>query len=263
VTAGALPAGLSLDPATGVIAGTPTVAGPYSVTIAATNAAGTATAVYVGSTGAPVTYAVAGAVWYDRNDDGLQDDGEDGVPGVRVALNDASGAPVATTVTNGGGLYDFDELPAGTYSEVFTAPAGYKFTTQTVGGDPTVDSNPGSAGVTAPFVLGPPGPGNDVTPSTLADRAHAPFIDRTIDAGLVAKGDDSTGSDSGSSDSGSGALPFTGGAVAIPVELGSVLALLGTAVLGLSYLAGRRRRAPARADGAHRRRRATLSRRST
>jgi hypothetical protein len=43
VTAGELPSGLSLDPATGVVTGTPTVAGPYDFTVTATNEAGTAT----------------------------------------------------------------------------------------------------------------------------------------------------------------------------------------------------------------------------
>jgi hypothetical protein len=40
VIAGALPAGLSLDGVTGAISGTPTTAGPYSVTIAAANPVG-------------------------------------------------------------------------------------------------------------------------------------------------------------------------------------------------------------------------------
>jgi len=39
-----LPAGLSVNPATGAITGTPAVAGTYSITLAATNAAGTGTA---------------------------------------------------------------------------------------------------------------------------------------------------------------------------------------------------------------------------
>ena len=42
ITAGTLPTGLTLDPATGIISGTPTTLGSYSYTVTATNTAGTA-----------------------------------------------------------------------------------------------------------------------------------------------------------------------------------------------------------------------------
>lgn len=48
VTAGSLPAGLTLDPATGAITGTPTATGPYSFTIEAANTAGTVSTVISG-----------------------------------------------------------------------------------------------------------------------------------------------------------------------------------------------------------------------
>jgi LPXTG-motif cell wall-anchored protein len=63
VSAGALPAGLSLDPATGIISGTPTTSGPFSFTINALNAAGTASATYAGTvvaTTAPASLPVTG-----------------------------------------------------------------------------------------------------------------------------------------------------------------------------------------------------------
>lgn len=66
VTAGGLPAGMSLDPDTGVLAGTPTVAGPWSVTIAATNDRGTVTRVLSGHVGNPpsaVTGTLPALVW--------------------------------------------------------------------------------------------------------------------------------------------------------------------------------------------------------
>lgn len=54
VSAGTLPAGLTLDSITGVIAGTPTATGPYSFTVQATNAAGTVSVDFSGTVeGAP------------------------------------------------------------------------------------------------------------------------------------------------------------------------------------------------------------------
>lgn len=55
VTAGALPAGLTLNVGTGVISGTPTAAGSYSVTIRATNAHGNGTRVFTGTVSASGT----------------------------------------------------------------------------------------------------------------------------------------------------------------------------------------------------------------
>lgn len=49
VTAGSLPAGLTLDAETGSLTGTPTTAGPYSVTITATNAGGSDSQLFTGA----------------------------------------------------------------------------------------------------------------------------------------------------------------------------------------------------------------------
>jgi outer membrane protein OmpA-like peptidoglycan-associated protein len=48
ITAGSLPAGMSFDPVTGEITGTPTTAGPYSVEFTSTNAAGSSVRVFSG-----------------------------------------------------------------------------------------------------------------------------------------------------------------------------------------------------------------------
>jgi len=49
VTGGTLPAGLQLNPNTGEITGTPTLAGPYSVTVTATNVDGSISQVFTGN----------------------------------------------------------------------------------------------------------------------------------------------------------------------------------------------------------------------
>ena len=49
VTAGTLPAGLTLNTTTGVISGTPTTAGAYSFTVTATNSAGSFSRIFSGT----------------------------------------------------------------------------------------------------------------------------------------------------------------------------------------------------------------------
>ncbi len=59
VTAGALPDGLSLDPASGAITGTPTTSGPWSATITATNTYGSNATTFTGTTEAAPTITTA------------------------------------------------------------------------------------------------------------------------------------------------------------------------------------------------------------
>ncbi|MCA8927064.1 MAG: carboxypeptidase regulatory-like domain-containing protein [Alphaproteobacteria bacterium] len=70
-------------------------------------------------------------VWYDTNQNGLQDIGEHGAAGVTVKLLDAaSGAVLATKVTDANGHYLFEDLDPGAYKVMFVAPGGYAFTTK-------------------------------------------------------------------------------------------------------------------------------------
>ncbi|MCB9262903.1 MAG: carboxypeptidase regulatory-like domain-containing protein [Flavobacteriales bacterium] len=84
-------------------------------------------------------------VWYDLNNNGLQDNGEPGVPGVRVRLLDNTGNTVIdSTTTSGLGYYIFNELAAEDYFiQVVssTLPSGYTFVTQNAGSDDKVDSD--------------------------------------------------------------------------------------------------------------------------
>jgi len=84
----------------------------------------------IGNGGCPATYAVdltaincGGAntalgdtVWFDFNEDGLQDPAEPGIAMVTVNLLDANtGAVISTTMTGPDGMYLFDMLPAYSY----------------------------------------------------------------------------------------------------------------------------------------------------
>ncbi|MQA18776.1 SdrD B-like domain-containing protein [Rugamonas rivuli] len=97
-------------------------------------------------------------VWYDTNRDGVQNNGEAGVAGVKVTLLDAAGHPTGATVTtDASGHYQFSGLQPGTYSVQFdktTLPANYLFTAQNQGGDVAKDSDAdASTGQTAQVTL--------------------------------------------------------------------------------------------------------------
>ncbi|HOB47465.1 MAG TPA: SdrD B-like domain-containing protein, partial [Zoogloea sp.] len=113
----------------------------------------------------PSTAVIGDRVWEDTNGNGIQDDGEAGIAGVLVTLKDASGAPVATTTTDGSGNYHFT-VNAGTYSVAVTAPTGYRATQSDMGPSDATDSDIDDAG-NSPLVTVAAGESNN-----------------TIDAGL-------------------------------------------------------------------------------
>ena len=83
-------------------------------------------------------------VWFDENANGIQDNGEDGIPGVTVELRDNTGTLLATDVTGAFGDYIFEMLSAGTYRvDVLegTLPAGYVLSPTDAGGNDEVDSD--------------------------------------------------------------------------------------------------------------------------
>ena len=67
--------------------------------------------------------------WLDRNRNGLQDAGEEGVPGIEIALY-LYGEKVAETVTDGYGRYQFAEVFPGTYDMKVTMPKELRATVQ-------------------------------------------------------------------------------------------------------------------------------------
>jgi uncharacterized repeat protein (TIGR01451 family) len=106
--------------------------------------------------------ALGNWVWFDQNNNGIQDPGEPGISGVKVTLTIAwpnGGTTVLTTYTDANGYYSFENLlldedynGIGTGEPTFTItvekPTNYVPTTIEAGEDPTVDSN-NPAGTTA------------------------------------------------------------------------------------------------------------------
>jgi len=61
-------------------------------------------------------------VFLDPNDNGMQDAGEAGIPGVLVEVLDASGAVVGSDTTDSAGDYFVGGLDEGTYTVRITTP---------------------------------------------------------------------------------------------------------------------------------------------
>jgi uncharacterized repeat protein (TIGR01451 family) len=71
--------------------------------------------------------SLAGSVYFDANNNGVRDGGEQGIAGVTVTLagTDYNGTAVSrTATTDASGAYIFDELLGGTYAVTETQPAG-------------------------------------------------------------------------------------------------------------------------------------------
>ena len=154
------PAGLGFSPNNGGITDSsnsdinPSTGQSTSFTV---NAGDQVTSVDAGLSPLPTTVGSLGdRVWYDENQDGIQDAGEVGASGVTVTLYDSTGTNViATTTTDGFGNYVFNNLPAGKYVVGFTTPAGFTISPQGAGSDTTLNSDAVPAtGKTAVITLG-------------------------------------------------------------------------------------------------------------
>ncbi|HHL34881.1 MAG TPA: hypothetical protein ENJ30_11000, partial [Desulfobulbaceae bacterium] len=82
------------------------------------------------------TGTIGDTLWYDADNDGIQDPGELGLNGITVTLTDAGGNTVATTTTSSDGKYLFDNLNAGDYTITLTGlPNGMTQTADPDGGN--------------------------------------------------------------------------------------------------------------------------------
>jgi hypothetical protein len=115
----------------------------------------------------PQLAAIGDTVWYDDDNDGIQDGGELGAPGVTVNLYDCADNLLATTVTDADGFYIFDDLTPGDYYVEFIPPEGYDFSPQDQGMDDAKDSD-----------------ADPITGKTICTTLDAGERDMTWDAGL-------------------------------------------------------------------------------
>jgi len=77
--------------------------------------------------------SIKGTVYHDRNNNGIQDEGEEGIAGVVIELFDKDGNLIQTTTTDENGDYCFDDLPPGDYLLREQQPDGFDDGIDTVG----------------------------------------------------------------------------------------------------------------------------------
>jgi protocatechuate 3,4-dioxygenase beta subunit len=69
--------------------------------------------------------AISGTVYHDRNNNGVQDGGEEGIGNTKVVLYDKTGLVIAETLTNAQGDYRFANLIGGEYVVKEVQPSGF------------------------------------------------------------------------------------------------------------------------------------------
>ncbi|TGE10670.1 SdrD B-like domain-containing protein, partial [Staphylococcus petrasii] len=85
-------------------------------------------------------YNLGDRVWNDTNQNGIQDEGEQGIGGVTVLLK-KDNKTIANTVTDREGKYGFYDLDEGQYTIEFIEPDGYKLSPTKVGSNKELDSD--------------------------------------------------------------------------------------------------------------------------
>ncbi|PJJ65425.1 SdrD B-like domain-containing protein [Compostimonas suwonensis] len=144
------------------------------------------------------SFSVGNVVWFDSDQDGVQDAAEPPVPGATVTLlgddgetpaTHLDGSAVAAVSTDAFGRYAFDQLAAGDYTVRFEIPAGQPagtvFTTRDAPGSTDADDSDAdvTTGLTAVFTLDVGAAGNRA--AVAGDGVTAEYHNPTIDAGIV------------------------------------------------------------------------------
>ena len=89
----------------------------------------------------PTRTLIGDYVWLDANENGLQENGELGISGVRVGLYNNFNQLLMTTLTNSEGKYLFTNVAAGSYKIGITLPLGLTFTLPNEGANDEIDSD--------------------------------------------------------------------------------------------------------------------------
>ena len=120
---------------------------------------------------APIPAQVGDFVFEDLDKDGIQDNGEPGIPNVTVKLQDAAGNTLQTTTTDEDGKYSFTiEDPQGLYKVMFNTPTGFEPTQQSGNASDDGGDNSDNDPLTSMTDLFPVNPGDNIP---------------TIDAGFI------------------------------------------------------------------------------
>ncbi len=88
--------------------------------------------------------SIGDRIWEDLNANGIQDDGEPGLGGVFIFLEDTEGNALPGydyALSDANGFYSFTELPCDTFVVRFATPSGYYLTQSGQGGDGAKDSD--------------------------------------------------------------------------------------------------------------------------
>ena len=131
----------------------------------------------------PAGKAIGDRIYLDANGDGGEDAGEPGIPGVTVALLDANGKVIATTITDAAGSYRFAGLPDGNYTVVVTDTENV-LAELALSGEPSGGNGAGSAVLTLSGAdrldqdFGYAPPGHDSGEGLIGDTI---FLDRNGD----------------------------------------------------------------------------------
>jgi uncharacterized repeat protein (TIGR01451 family) len=136
----------------------------------------------------PKLGSIGDYVFLDNDNSNTQSAGDTPVKDVVVYLLDNTGKKIDSTKTDATGKYLFPNLPLGTYSVQFVAPAGQSFVTPLTGGDPAKDSDAGVSGKSAPVTLTATTPdvmtvdaGIKPTPAPLGSIGNFVFVDTNKD----------------------------------------------------------------------------------